>query len=70
MSDARDEDTPNSDTGQEEPRQNGRSEDRIREGRHRRGGVNDEPKTPRPSARPTPRTPPSSEEAEEDGQDG
>lgn len=34
---------------------------RIREGRRRKGGVNDEPKTPRPNARPQPQKPSSSD---------
>jgi len=40
---------------------------RIQEGGSRKGGVNDDPKTPRPSARPQPRKPSSSSSGESGG---
>lgn len=46
--------------------------DPIREGRRRKGGINDESKTPRPRARPQPQKPSdsSSESADEDEEGG
>lgn len=46
-----------SDSRQEDPGSKVDGDGRIREGRRRKGGVNDEPKTPRPEARPKPQKP-------------
>lgn len=43
---------------------------RIREGPRRKGGVNDEPKTPRPNARPQPWNPSASSSDASDGSGG
>lgn len=57
-----------SDSRQENLESKVNEEGRIREGGSRKGGVNDAPKTPRPSARPQPRKPSSSSSGEsEDG---
>jgi hypothetical protein len=42
---------------------------RIREGKTRKGGVNDAPKTPRPNVRPKPQTPQKPTGASENGGD-
>lgn len=58
-----------SDSGQEDLDSNVNKDGRIQEGGSRKGGVNDDPKTPRPSARPQPRKP-SSSSSDDTGKEG